>query len=157
RGSGDLASDRWIAVRPYGPEVAGPPTIDRQGASGSDRDWAIGLLDLEAWAFEDLAIRNSRTGIVYVGTNPLKLKRGLRILRCDFANIRGLPSHTERPEDDKRVYWWLRGSPAISITGLGYCRDGMPPTQDNCSGDSRPNLPTRFGSYSAGLSHVQIE
>lgn len=151
RGSGDPAG-RWITVEPYGPASAPKPTIERRGARGRDRDWAIKLVDLEAWRFRDLRIRNAPTGIVYLGSDESEAKRGLEIVRVDFWNITGLPQHTQRTEDDRRRYWWLRGSTAISITGRGYCEDGKPATDASCQGDAG----FRLGSYGAGLSEVTI-
>jgi hypothetical protein len=152
RGNGDFAADRWITVKPYGNRRAPKPTIDRRGASDRDRDWAIKLIDAQAWRFEDLRIRNARTGIVYLGTDEAARKRGLEILRVEFANIRGLPYYGRTPQQDRRKYKWMRGSTAISITGRGYCKDGLPNTDANCTGDESYYV----GSYGAGLSDVTL-
>ena len=153
RGSGDFGSGRWITVKPYGPADKAKPTLDRANASDANKDWAVKLVDNQAWRLEDLIVRNSKTGFVYLGTNERIKKQGLQILRCEFYNIRGLPNHAKTPEEDKRTYWWARGSSGISITGYGYCKDGLPPTDANCTGDKGYYV----GSYGPGLSDVTME
>ncbi|MBI2571374.1 MAG: right-handed parallel beta-helix repeat-containing protein [Candidatus Schekmanbacteria bacterium] len=153
KGSGDFEQERWITIQPYGPADGPKPTIDRTAAAGADSDFAVKLVDVEAWRLVDLAVRNSRTGIVYVASDEKTRKRGLQIVRCDLRNIRGLADHQPTPEEDRRTYWWMRGSAAISITGYGYCKDGLPATDASCQGDKNLYLL----SYGAGLSDVTIE
>ncbi len=153
KGKGDAKSDKWVTVKPYGSDKKEKPVIDRKSATDLNKDWAIKLVDLEGWQLEDIIIKNSRTGIVYMGTSETDNKSGLKIVRVEFYNIRGLPNHTKTIEEDKRYYRWMRGSSAISITGRGYCNDGVAITDENCSGDKNFFM----GSYGPGLDDVLIE
>ncbi len=152
-GKGNSAAHQWITVKPYGPETEANPTIDRSNAADANKDWAIKLVDGEGWRFENIAIKNSKTGLVYLGSDEKTQKKGLHISNLTFENIRGLPNHQKNPDEDKRPYWWLRGSTAISITGVGYCKDGLPATDEHCSGGKYFSI----GSYGASLSDVTIE
>ncbi len=152
KGNGNFNAQKWITVKPYGPENSPKPAIDRANASDANKDWAIKLVDNQAWRFEDLIVRNSKTGFVYLGTNEAVKKNGLIIERCEFYNIEGLPNHAKTPEEDQRAYWAMRGSSAIHISGFGYCKDGLPATNENCLGEKGYYV----GSYGPGLSHVRI-